>query len=157
DVIRQWDPKTGRELRRWQLPSDSGDQAIAAVNINRRLVASYGELSVNRPGLKLWDMDKGKPVFSAPGRFSYAVIAPSGKSLAAVNDEDHLIYVWQLPSGRVLHRLDSHMDKDRRMDKGRRAYLYGLRSLAFSPDEVCLGSIVEPTAVHLWQLGAGKE
>src|SRR6185295_14346250 len=64
-------------------------------------------------------------------------------SLLAVADSDHVIHIWDEPSGgRTLQVLHGHSDE--------------IRFLAFSPDGKRLASAGNDQAVHIWDPRAGR-
>jgi WD40 repeat protein len=150
DLIRQWDPDTGRELSRWQIPGSAGEQSLVAVNLNRRLVA-FSSCRNDRVTLMVMALDTRKTLLSVPGAFTEVTFSPRGNILAAWGVHDFRVHVWDLATGRELRRLDSHMDKNNQF------YASGGQTLAVSPDERFLASIVGPPGVHLWELATGRE
>jgi RNA polymerase sigma factor (sigma-70 family) len=163
--VRLWDPKTGKELRRFTgstravngVTFSPDDELIAAVD---------GDGTV-----RVWQAQTGKPVFtkerllgSAAGRAAGSRIdclafSPDGKLLAAGgggNGHPALV-VLAMPSGKVLHALG---DKKA-----------SVRCVAFSPDGKLLAAGEDPylwnsqpgrkgkapAGVRLWDVRSGKE
>ena len=126
--------------------------------------------------VKLWDAESGELIRTMSGHASqtpegystalYAVaVSPDGRTLAS-GDRTGETVLWDVESGRELHRLKAPAFYTFDAQKRGRA-IGGIRSLCFSPDgtRLALGGIgavtnvdgfVGPCRVEMWDWQAGK-
>jgi WD40 repeat protein len=102
----------------------------------RAQTTAIPEVSANRviqlTPSKLLDKEK-QPVVSG------VAIDPAGKLLAAVGD-DHLVRLFDLQTGKLLHRLAIHCD--------------WVKTAAFRPDGRFLATAGDDRRIHLWDMAA---
>ena len=68
-------------------------------------------------------------------------VVPGGGQVATAGD-DHVVRIWSMAEGTVLHTLKWHND--------------WVRTLAFSPDGAVLASAGDDRQIILWQIATGK-
>ncbi len=149
DILRAWDPTTGREVRRfpavgrgrvgWGLwltvPLSPDGKTMATADMDGTI--------------RLWDAETGKERRALKGHAGYVTalrFAPDGRTLVSVAD-DLTLRVWDAADGRELHRA---------------AGLPAFPILAVSPDGKWLAFAdrngrAGRNAVHLWDLGQVRE
>lgn len=176
-LLRVWDVATGKEVRRWKLPGNSGggsssfsDGVIVVVNHRDSglestllLLSPDGQTlaSMNYDGVvHLWDTSTGDKLrhIRTKGGFSDTLaFSPDGQALAS-RGNDQVIRIYDVATGQELRQLGKAPPQ-----KGR-VYFGRSRSLAFAPDDKTLASLkVEQddnnyTAhVVFWDLETGKE
>jgi WD40 repeat protein len=148
--IRLWDVATIRPLP-INLNHESWVSSIAFAPDGKSLVAGSADARVI-----VWDVRSGKEVvalernpesFTGRGQLrgnTWSVAyAPDGLSVAG-GDNEGLVKVWDVATGRVIHTLWSR--------RSRFAY-----SMAFSPDSRTLAVAYDNGPVGLWDLETGQE
>lgn len=149
DLIRLWDPHTGKEIRR--LHGHNGSMHGLAFSRNGKLLASCGR--IDRSPLDcilLWDLRTGKKLC----RFSHSskkngeqaalsvAISPDGKVLAS-GGTGGSIYLWDIETRNVLHYFRAPRGTD---------------MVAFSPDGAVLFSASRSEeTIRRWDVSSGKE
>jgi WD40 repeat protein len=93
-----WDPVTGKEQRRWNLP-----ECMVALSSDRRTLAAWKDDSSS---VRLYDVASGNVISrmdhgAAVGRASFS---PSGDSLATLG-RGGVVRIWAVPTGRQLQVL----------------------------------------------------
>ncbi|AFY44576.1 serine/threonine-protein kinase [Nostoc sp. PCC 7107] len=119
---------------------------IAISPDGKTLASGSGDKNSN---IKLWDIDKGKEIFTHPGH-SEAVrslaFSSDGKILASGSEEKNSnIKLWDISTGKEILTLPGHSE--------------AVRSVAFSPDGKILasGSEEKNSNIKLWDIDKGKE
>lgn len=69
-------------------------------------------------------------------------VAPGGENLATAGD-DHVVRLWNITSGQLVHRLNGHTD--------------WVRALAYTPDGKTLISAGDDHTITLWDAHTGKQ
>jgi WD40 repeat protein len=176
-LLRVWDVSTGKEVRRWPLPGNSGggsssfsDGVIVVVNHRDSgldntliLLSPDGQTlaTMNYDGLvHLWDTTTGSKLrqIRTKGGFSDTLaFSPDGRTLAA-RGGDQVIRIYDVATGQELRQLGKAPPQKDRVYFGRS------RSLAFAPDGKTLASLkVEQNNnnnvahVVFWDSETGKE
>jgi serine/threonine protein kinase len=133
DIVRQFEmPDKTLHIR---------SMAPASLGTNSAMVITNGG-----GGPKLWDTRTGAIVKQFPGKSGPAIAAPTGAlgwPIVASGDDDGLIQVWELQSGKELHSF--------------RANNQSITSLAFSLQGDRLLSGAFDKKVRLWDWKAGRE
>jgi WD40 repeat protein/tRNA A-37 threonylcarbamoyl transferase component Bud32 len=149
----------------WSQPTGYGGNCGYSFSNSGRLVA--GPSGVDR--VAVWDAATGDRVGAfelGPGDASCVALSPDGKMLAAgacggdPNDNSgrqSSLQVWEVNTGRLLHRL-LLAGEDHRRDPGLSVSLLGVWGVAFSPDGKRLvaamgyhyGGGTEPGLVRVW-------
>jgi WD40 repeat protein len=182
DMLRFWDPHTGKELRQISLGNRTsmGNRAAAALAF-----APDGKtLAVGTNAIWLLDLESGKDVrtFGSHRDGIYATASRDGRTAFTAGDEG-IVVIWDLATGRERGRLAGHDERITSiaiLDGGRRLltsgihlwdlttskeqrwirapYAYGVRApLALSPDERTLAVPGKDNSVALIDLETGKE
>jgi len=176
-LLRVWDVSTGKEVRRWALPGNSGggsssfsDGVIVVVNHRESglentlfLLSPDGQTlaTMSYDGLvHLWDTTTGTKLrqIRTKGGFSDTLaFSPDGGTLAS-RGNDQVIRIYDVATGQELRQLGKAPPQKDRVYFGRS------RSLAFAPDGKTLASLkVEQdnnnylAHVVFWDLETGKE
>jgi RNA polymerase sigma factor (sigma-70 family) len=138
-AVRVWDVATGKEL----LPIAGHDGSVVSVAFcpDGKSLLSGG----NDQTAFVWDVASGKArrLFGKPGRgwFHTFAFSPDGKRVATAGVGT--LGVWEVSSGRELHRLGSDLDVS--------------SSLAFSADGKRLASADESSGIIvIWDVVTGK-
>jgi WD40 repeat protein len=137
-VVRIWDVRTGKQIRRWQ--ETSGDWHVSADT--RGLVGWSPDGKTLSVGSQLRDPLTGKGLrpLSAEGITSLEW-SPDGKTLACGNR--YKIRLWEAASGNELNRFEGHSPS--------------ATSIAWSPDGNMLASWgSEGNSARLWEVASGK-
>ncbi|MCI0408046.1 MAG: FecR domain-containing protein, partial [Acidobacteria bacterium] len=138
-VVRLWEPATGRELR--LLKGHMGTVRGLAFSPNSRLLASGSSDST----IRIWEVASGRELKALPSRFG-AIRAldfsPDGKLIASGGDDGSL-RIWDWAAGKEI--------------KAMRSRLGIVFSVAFSPDGLSLASGGSDSSVRLWDLATGRE
>jgi RNA polymerase sigma factor (sigma-70 family) len=182
DVLRFWDPHTGKELRQISLGNRTymGNRAAATLSF-----APDGKtLAVGTNAIWLLDVESGKDVRTIGSHRGgiYATATSDGQTAYTAGDEG-IVVIWDLATGRERGRLagyDQRITSIAILDAGRRLltsgvhlwdlttkkelryihapYANGARApLALSPDERTLAVPAKDMSVALIDLETGKE
>lgn len=145
--ITLWDPRTGRQVRRFAAGPTS-DANILAFSPDGRTLASGGGSGDGKHTVAVWDVRSGKlrgePLLGHGPGLSVSIdqgvtglaFSPDARTLASGGD-DGKVLLWNVATRRLRglpllgHRL-------------------GVRSLAFSPDGTTLASAGEDSTIALW-------
>jgi RNA polymerase sigma factor (sigma-70 family) len=84
----------------------------------------------------------GTARFRHGGAVRSVACARNGKIIASAGD-DHMIYLWDAATGKLLHQLNGHSRE--------------VTAIAFSPDDQTLASGSMDTAICLWNTATGKK
>jgi len=139
-TVRVWDATTGKQVRRFQ---DNKYITEGLSSDGALLVTSEGR---EQKTLQVWDVASGKKVRSF-GVSAKVVLAPDGKTLAALEDEESGPRFWDASTGKALPQLRLR-GKD----------LDAIAAAAFSPDgrRLVTFGFGSRQAVRLWDLGTGE-
>jgi RNA polymerase sigma factor (sigma-70 family) len=145
--VRLWDPKTGKEIRRFigrpeQPNSYNFVESIAFSPDGKTLAAGYGN---GESMVRLWDMATGKELRKFDGHQGFGVhaiaLSADGKLLAS-GSEDGTIGIWDAATGALLRRS---------------AKRPAILAVAFHPDGKTLVSSDKGDSVRVWEVSTGKE
>jgi WD40 repeat protein len=151
----EWDAVSGKELRRHDLPH--GPFTAAALSADQKQLATIGDENrefvtpqvserTNRT-VRLWDLASGKEIRKITDdarTIGGIAIARDGKTLATLS-QGHVVHVWEVPGGKLLHRLD-----------GKESLRFP-RPLGFTSDGETLVSGGENGKIQLWDVRTGKK
>jgi WD40 repeat protein len=132
-----WDLAAGKVVRRWAQPDQMWSVAFSPDG--KVLAWGTGDSKVRLADL---DGEKVRELKGHEGRVFGLAFSPDGKRLASGGWEDKAVVLWELASGRVLHKLDGHG---------------GVSSVQFAPGGATLASCGEDGLIHLWDAASGKE
>ncbi len=146
-VLRVWDVATGKELRR--LDTSAWIYAFA-FSPDGKTLASVGDGNT----VRLWDASTGKEMREHPSHrngFVDLTLSPDGRTLASVGgnfrswgvDQDAEVRLWDMSTGRQLHRLTAA-----------RGDVYAPR---FSRDGRTLTTLGDDEKCRIWEVATGKE
>ena len=145
-LIKVWDMATGREIKSF-VHETLIQPMVVSMGYNRKYMATASVYEV-----RLWDLDNNIEVenFSCPlfinqaAPFKALAFSPVAHVLAVGNyDENGVIGLVEVPSGKLIKKLSGHVD-------------YVL-SLDFSPDGKNLVSGGLDKVVRVWDIAKGKE
>jgi WD40 repeat protein len=153
-VLIHWDLTTGREMRR--LGGHEGEVRAAAFVPGGKLLAS----AATDQTVRLWDVAGGNEVRRLQADNAgllYALAVASDAGLLAAGDYSNgKIYIWELATGKLVHRLQINQQLG-----------FGVMRLAFSPDcktlavgESVLNARVGPNLkgqIYLWDAISGRK
>jgi WD40 repeat protein len=152
--ITLWDPRTGRQLRRFAAGPTS-DANILAFSPDGRMLASGGGSGDGKHKVALWDVRsgrlRGEPLLGHGPGLSVSIdqgvtglaFSPDGRTLASGGDDGKVV-LWDVASRRL-------------RDLPLLGHRLGVRSLAFSPDGTTLASGGEDSTIALWDVrGKGR-
>jgi WD40 repeat protein len=182
DMLRFWDPHTGKELHQISLGNRTsmGNRAAAAL----AFAPDGKSLAVGTNAIWLLDMASGRDVrtFGSHRGGIYATATSDGRTAYTAGDEG-IVVIWDLATGRERRRLAGHDERITSIaifDGGRRMltsgihmwelttnkelrwirapYAFGVSApLALSPDERTLAVPGKDNSVALIDLETGKE
>ncbi|NOS69419.1 MAG: PQQ-binding-like beta-propeller repeat protein, partial [Verrucomicrobia bacterium] len=137
--VKIWEFATRRELAR--LGPVRGQANCLAFSPDGRALAAVA----NSTRVWLWDMNTGQEIkLDGQDIEAYAVaFSPDGKLLAATTGTSNEVHLWELPSGRHVAVLKSHV--------------MGINSVAFSPDGKTLATGSTDRRVKLWNVATRQE
>jgi len=101
--IRLWDITTGRQIRTFQEPTESGDTNI--VGINSVAFSNDGNFALSGSNIvKLWNINTGQEIRSFTSNTSIVntvCFSPDGRK-AIAGYRDGTIIIWDIPTGREI-------------------------------------------------------
>jgi WD40 repeat protein len=142
-TVRQWEPGTGRELRRFTL-TKYPTNAVAFSPDGKRLACwnySSGSYSI-----RLFDAVTGTqlvPPERVRDNVDSLCFSPDGSVLAWGSRSTSSIHLWDANTLRPLRKFSGHEER--------------VQSVAFSPDGQFLASASSDSTVRLWKVRTGKE
>jgi RNA polymerase sigma factor (sigma-70 family) len=184
-LIILWDVATGKERKRWQIPTTVSSLALTP---DGKILATGTSNEKKGADIILWDMETGKQTRCLEGHRRMVVslaFSPEGKTLAsAAPFPEFTVRLWDVASGKEVHRIsapassfgvayieggtliswgaantvhfwDPKTGKQMRRFEGHEASVY---DLAFSPDGKWLAtSVGSESLVGIWDTASGKE
>jgi WD40 repeat protein len=180
NVIRLWDLKTGKEIRRYEA-RQAGKPNFAAPP-GGMMAPGWGRMSIGlvsvalapdgktlaattlHNSVQLWDVATGKALRSlAPGHGTSALLFSPDGVLLAGRGADQAVRLWEVSTGKEVRQIRRVQNQP-----GRGVVVvggfFGAGSLAFSPDgkllaapETVFDNGQVKTSVTLWEVATGKE
>jgi WD40 repeat protein len=179
NVIRLWDLKTGKEIRRYEIRRPGNANVAAppggmmgpgwgrggmgtsvALAPDGKTLAATTQYST----VQLWDVATGKELRSIPaGTGASALLFSPDGTLLAGRGFDQAMHLWEASTGKEVRQIQRVQNQP-----GGRVVIaggfYGAANLAFSPDgkllatpEVLFDNGQVKTTVMLWEVATGKE
>lgn len=139
--IRLWEAATGKEIPRIYEHQDSVN-GVAFSPDGKTIATSSTDTT-----LRLWDAGTGQELRVFRGHEHYVdtiAFSPDGKYLASTGYMDYSVRLWEVATGRALHKLP-----ETRVGR--------FFSVAFSPDSSVLAGAGEDSHIHFWEIRTGKE
>lgn len=130
------------------LPSPSSSNSRQAFNISKdgQKMAVVNELLNGKRVIEIWDLELQERILEIHTQhtrlISYLEFSPDGMSVASWS-LDSTIGLWELESGKQLHRLEGHKR--------------GATGGSFSPDGMTLVSVNSDRSMKLWNIHTGRE
>ncbi len=143
--IREWDISSGETVRELQIPLEV---ALSSDFTSDGKILAIADLDGN---VEIWDAERGELILTVPtvvrtanrtGTVYEMSLSSDGKTLFAINNEDHVIRKWDLVTGRSLGSIEG--------------YSNFVTSLAFSLDGGLLASGYFGGAVRTWDAATGE-
>jgi WD40 repeat protein len=139
-ALRLWDPRTGRQLRRLDVPNSRG--CVAWAPDGKLLAGGFDEEVIG-----VWEVSTARLVRRLGERAGHGFITAlafgcAGRTLASVT-QDKVIRLWDLTTGHQRVRLEGH----RRL----------VGAIAFSPDGVALASSGWDGTIRVWDVRLGRQ
>jgi len=142
DVIKLWDPGTGKELATFD--TDLNSLCGVAFSPDGKSVAACGGNDDLKPGVELWDVEKRKRVDGPGRRTGYAgavLFSPDAKTLA-FGTPGGFVKLWDVADKKERDRLDLGV---------------AVHVLAYSPDGKTLTASGSGGRICVWNAETGKE
>jgi WD40 repeat protein/tRNA A-37 threonylcarbamoyl transferase component Bud32 len=144
--VTVWKAATGEKVREFKGYNGRKGSPISALAFSpdsRRLACGV-PLRNNEVRIKIWDIARGREIFSLEDHIDVNCIAfsPDGKWLATASI-DRTMKIWDLTHGREMHTLLAHDPS--------------VNSVAFSPDSRRLASAGDDRTVKIWDVFTGRE
>jgi RNA polymerase sigma factor (sigma-70 family) len=156
-----WDARTGKEVRRWDVPAPRDYHPAHLSRIlfspNNAFVIVAQQAAPNEAGVIVWDRRTGKKVHEFPGGTGSVAVSPDGKVIACGGYG--IVRLYELASGNPIRELHSQQTH--------------IFTLLFSPDGNTLiaagplptpqrGDGIErltrmPDVARFWDVATGKE
>jgi RNA polymerase sigma factor (sigma-70 family) len=138
DVIHLWDLASGREIQ--QIPSGHQEVLGLAFMPDGKTLASAG---LNQT-IRLWDLasgrEKSRLAVELP-QVLFLYVTPDGQTLIAGDERERAIFLFDVKTGRMVHRLQSAV---------------ATYTIALSPDGHTLATGSHNGTVPLWDTATGK-
>ncbi|KAJ5644252.1 uncharacterized protein N7484_006759 [Penicillium longicatenatum] len=138
EIVRIWDPTTGRSILTLEGHSDGVNSIAWSPDGSRLASASDDEI------VRIWDPTTGRSILTLEGhRDGVNSIAWSldGSRLASASD-DEIVRIWDPTTGRSISTLEGHSD--------------GVNSIAWSLDGNRLASASYDKTVRIWDPATGQ-
>jgi RNA polymerase sigma factor (sigma-70 family) len=139
EVVRLWDPVTGKELGSVPLGRFGHISSVAFSRDGKTL-------AVGDESIRLFDVVSGKELAPTSGHHGYvlgAVITPDGRTAATWGVGEKAVRVWDAETGREVRRLEGHEGL--------------VQSIRLDRDGRTLISSALDKTIRYWDLGTGKE
>jgi RNA polymerase sigma factor (sigma-70 family) len=146
--VRLWEVSTGRELRQYR--GIEGAVWGLAFSPDGKTLTARSDDNKGKYVILLWDVTTGEPLRRLTGHddaIQSIAFSPNGEMLAS-SGNDRTVRLWQVATGRELHRLQGAKLE------GSAGWIW---SVAFSPDGKLLASVHGDETIHDWDPRTGKQ
>jgi WD40 repeat protein len=157
-TLRQWDARTGMEMRKFTIPKTYGPVVEMALSTDGKRLTSVNTTPNKAQTVIVWDVQTGKRLIQREGDHPYLgnIMAFSPDAEIAAEPKGNLLGLWKIATGKLLLTLDH--GKGENLEE----------SAAFSPDGRAVAALTstyvrtprgyDPTVstIHLWELATGK-
>ncbi len=160
-TARIWDAKTGKEVRRLDVPATKSYNPAHLYRIlfspDNEFVVVAQQSGPNEPGVIVWNRRTGERVREFPGGARSVALSPDGNLIAS--GEGSVIRLYEFATGKVVREMRGQQDS--------------IDSLTFTPDGKALVSIgplprpdrgdglerlgFMPAVIRVWDVTSGKE
>jgi WD40 repeat protein len=155
--IRYWQAATGTLLREVKEPPKPTERGF--FNGQRSFLSADGKVAgvQGSGGVRLWDTETGKRIFSQkpPSSSDSAALSPDGKTLI-VSGEGNRAHLLELPTGKEVRQIEGPNKAPSRLHAFAPLSQEWLSGFSFSPDGKTVAAMSGKDSFSLWDVSDGK-